>query len=140
MLNHVSDMAPSVLWCSEAKNTRKQSPDHVGGLTSFFLDDALSPHALAAALPTAKTFDEGYDRRVWLNAAPNKPELGQVPTWQYEAFEYVCLAPLRNPDVLLIRSRRRLMLGAGGFLGTDRRWRGWEAARVLLLPIRNTRP
>ena len=49
-----------------------KGPDHVGGLTRSFLEYALGTHPLAAAFLTTQTFDEGYDRRVWLNAASEK--------------------------------------------------------------------
>jgi hypothetical protein len=52
--------------------TSPKCPRTLGRLTRSFLKDALGPHALATALPTAQTFYEGYNRRVWLNAAPEK--------------------------------------------------------------------
>ena len=47
-------------------------------LTRSFLVDALSPYALTAALTTAETFDEGYDRGVGFNAAPDKLRFGEI--------------------------------------------------------------
>jgi len=59
------------------------------------------------------------------------PGAVRAPVWLWGAF-YV---PVR-----LGRSRRRLMLGAGGFLGTDKRSRDprLETDTVLLVRIRNT--
>jgi hypothetical protein len=73
---------PLVEGCTIARNFEdvkvKYSLKPPGALTRSFLRGALDPHALAAALPTAQTFYEGYDRRVWLNAASEKFWFGEA--------------------------------------------------------------
>jgi hypothetical protein len=65
-------------WRRRSSRTGNKKPRTAGRLTRFFLNEAFSPHALATALPTAQTLYEGYDRRVWLNAASDKLWFGEA--------------------------------------------------------------
>jgi hypothetical protein len=88
---------PLVENCTIARNFEnvkvKYSPEPPGALTRSFLKDALGPHALAAALPTAQTFYEGHDRRVCLNAASEKLWFGEAADMTATQTFYAYLTP-----------------------------------------------
>jgi hypothetical protein len=104
-------------------------------LTCSFLVGALGPHAFTAAVPAAKTFDEGYD---WLGLTPRRISSRSVRSPTCRQRRHSTRMPHATPWIRLSRYRHRLMLGAGGFFGTDRRGSRLEAGAVRLVRIRNT--